>query len=87
VDFLTGGMFPFPAFDTNNNNRIGSDDGLSSGIMTVFSEGGIEVFGQIGNSSQNLGLQNGSDGNLIKIPITAGAAGLRGRITWRELAQ
>lgn len=87
VDFLTGGMFPFPAFDTNNNNRIGSDDGLSSGIMTVFSEGGIEVFGQIGNSSQNLGLQNDSGGNLIKIPITAGAAGLRGRITWRELAQ
>ncbi len=85
VDFLTGGMLPFPAFDTNNNNRIGSDDGLSAGVMTPFSEGGANVYDGAADSSYNPGVLGGADGQLFIVPIAKGPAGLRGRITWREL--
>lgn len=37
IDFLTGSMLPFPAFDINRNRAIGyDDDGLSAGIEISF---------------------------------------------------
>lgn len=85
VDFLTGGMLPFPAFDINNNNRIGSDDGLSAGIVTGFSEGGLRVIEGSPRSTTSTVINNEANGSLNDILIANGPAGLRGRITWREL--
>jgi type IV pilus assembly protein PilY1 len=84
VDFLTGGMLPFPAFDINRNNRIGYDDGLSAGVEIGFSVGGVT---RIRGAEDDVLISSRADGTLVKTPATKGSAGLRGRITWRELAQ
>jgi len=84
VDFLTGGMLSFPAFDINRNNRIGYDDGFSAGVEIGFSVGGVT---RIRGTSEDVLVSSRADGTLIKTPATKGLAGLRGRITWRELVQ
>lgn len=84
VDFMTGGMLSFPAFDINRNNRIGFDDGLSSGIEIGFSVGGVT---RIRGTLEDVLVSSRADGTLIKTPATKGLAGLRGRITWRELIE
>lgn len=84
VDFLTGGMLPFPAFDINRNNRIGYDDGLSAGVEIGFSVGGVT---RIRGTMDDVLISSRADGTLVKTPAAKGLAGLRGRITWRELAQ
>ncbi|SEM96540.1 pilus assembly protein [Nitrosomonas marina] len=84
VDFLTGGMLSFPAFDINRNNRIGFDDGLSAGVEIGFSVGGVT---RIRGALEDVLVSSRADGTLIKTPATKGLAGLRGRITWRELIQ
>ena len=84
VDFMTGGMLSFPAFDINRNNRIGFDDGLSSGVEIGFSVGGVT---RIRGTLEDVLVSSRADGTLIKTPATKGKAGLRGRITWRELVE
>ena len=77
-------MLSFPAFDINRNNRIGFDDGLSSGVEIGFSVGGVT---RIRGTLEDVLVSSRADGTLIKTPATKGLAGLRGRITWRELIQ
>lgn len=84
VDFLAGGMLPFPTFDINRNNRIGYDDGLSAGIEIGFSVGGVT---RIRGITEDVLIASRADGTLIRMPVTKGLAELSGRITWRELMQ
>jgi type IV pilus assembly protein PilY1 len=84
VDFLTGGMLPFPAFDINRNRQIGLDDGLSAGVEIGFAVGGVT---RIRGHQDDVLISSTADGSLVQTPATKGAAGLRGRITWRELIQ
>ncbi|WP_297325998.1 PilC/PilY family type IV pilus protein [Nitrosomonas sp.] len=84
IDFLTGGMLPFAAFDINRNRTIGYDDGLSAGIEIGFSVGGVT---RIRGTSDDVLVSSRADGTLIQTPATKGLAGLRGRITWHELVQ
>ena len=77
-------MLPFPAFDINRNNRIGYDDGLAAGVEIGFSVGGVT---RIRGTEDDVLISSRADGTLVKTPATKGFAGLRGRITWRELAQ
>ncbi len=84
VDFLTGGMLPFPAFDINRNRRIAMDDGLSAGVEIGFAVGGVT---RIRGHQDDVLISSRADGSLVQTPATKGPAGLRGRITWRELIQ
>ncbi|SFL13837.1 type IV pilus assembly protein PilY1 [Nitrosomonas aestuarii] len=84
VDFFTGGMLPFPAFDINRNGIIGFNDGLSAGVEIGFSVGGVT---RIRGHLDDVLISSRADGTLVKTPATKGPAGLRGRITWRELIQ
>lgn len=84
VDFLTGGMLAFPAFDINRNRAIGYDDGMSAGMEIGFSVGGVT---RIRGTSDDVLVSSRADGTLVQTTAAKGLAGLRGRITWRELAQ
>ncbi|MER2513059.1 MAG: PilC/PilY family type IV pilus protein [Nitrosomonas ureae] len=84
LNFLTGGMLPFPAFDTNRNRVLALDDGLSSGVEIGFSVGGVTRIR--GDSNSDVLLHSTADGLLSQTTTAKGAAGLRGRITWRELS-
>lgn len=82
VDFLTGGMLPFAAFDINRNGIVAFNDGLSAGVEIGFSVGGVT---RIRGHANDVLISSRADGTLVKTPATKGPAGLRGRITWREL--
>lgn len=84
VDFLTGGMLPFAAFDINRNGIVAFNDGLSAGVEIGFSVGGVT---RIRGHTNDVLISSRADGTLVKTPATKGPAGLRGRITWRELVQ
>lgn len=84
VDFLTGGMLPFAAFDINRNGIVAFNDGLSAGVEIGFSVGGVT---RIRGHSNDVLISSRADGTLVKTPATKGPAGLRGRIAWRELVQ
>lgn len=84
IDFLTGGMLSFPAFDINRNRAIGYDDGLSAGMEIGFSVGGVT---RIRGTSDDVLISSRADGTLVQTTATKGLAGLRGRITWHELVQ
>lgn len=84
LDFLTGGMLPFVAFDINRNWVLSIDDGLSAGIEIGFSVGGVT---RIRGQSDDRLIASTADGTLIQTTTAKGAAGLRGRITWREFVQ
>lgn len=84
IDFLTGSMLHFPAFDINRNRTIGYDDGLSAGIEIGFSPGGVT---RIRGAADDVLMAPMGDGTLVQTTVTKGLAGLRGRITWHELIQ
>ena len=84
LDFLTGGMLPFVAFDINRNWVLSIDDGLSAGIEIGFSVGGVT---RIRGQSDDRLIASTADGTLVQTTTAKGAAGLRGRITWREFVQ
>ncbi len=83
LDFLTGGMLSFPAFDTNRNRVLALDDGLSAGMDIGFAVGGVTRIR--GHSDSDTLVYSTADGTLSQTTTAKGAAGLRGRITWREL--
>ena len=84
VDFLSGGMLSSPAFDYTRNRVLALDDGLSAGIEIGFSVGGVT---RIRGHSDDMLISSTADGTLVQTTTTKGAAGLRGRITWREFMQ
>lgn len=87
INYLTGGMLPFPAFDTNRNRVLALDDGLSAGIEIGFSVGGVTRIRGHSDESRDIFVYSTADGLLNQTTTAKGAAGLRGRITWRELIQ
>jgi type IV pilus assembly protein PilY1 len=82
IDFLTGRMLAFPAFDINRNRVLGLEDGLSAGIEIGFSVGGSTRIR--GSADSDTLVSSTAYGDLVQTTTTKGAAGLRGRITWRE---
>ncbi len=84
VDFLTGAMLSIPAFDINRNGVIAPNDGLSASIEIGFAIGGVT---RIRGETQDVLVSLKPDGTPVVTPATKGAAGLRGRISWRELIQ
>ncbi|MEQ1720473.1 MAG: PilC/PilY family type IV pilus protein [Nitrosomonas sp.] len=88
VNFSTGGMLTRPTFDTNGNRILSLDDGYSSGIEIGFAMGGVT---SIRNSSigatSDFAVYSRADGTANNPPISPGAQGKRGRITWREFSQ
>ncbi len=85
VDFLTGGMLSFPAFDINRNRIIAIDDGLSAGVEIGFAVGGGRKL--LGQDQDIVVTPPGDNSPLELTPLAKGDAGLRGRISWRELIQ
>ncbi|UJP07275.1 MAG: hypothetical protein LZF84_09570, partial [Nitrosomonas sp.] len=83
VDFLTGGMLSSPAFDTNRNRILSLDDGLSAGVEIGFAVGGVTRIR--GSADDDKLVFSRADGSPEQVTTTKGAAGLRGRVTWREL--
>lgn len=83
IDFLTGGMLSSPAFDTNKNRILSLDDGLSAGVEIGFSVGGVTRIR--GHADDDRLVYSKADGSLEQATTTKGAAGLRGRVSWREL--
>lgn len=81
VSYLTGGMLSFPTFDYTRNRVLSLEDGLSAGIETGFSVGGVT---RIRNKSDDILISSTAEGGLVLTTTAKGAAGLRGRITWRE---
>ncbi len=87
LDFLTGGMLSFPAFDITKNRIIASDDGLSAGIEIGFAIGGVT---RIRGAHQDVlvyASSGGGGGGGGGAPAAKGPADQRGRITWREITQ
>jgi type IV pilus assembly protein PilY1 len=84
LDFLTGSMLAFPAFDINRNRVLSLDDGLSAGVEIGFSVGGGT---RIRGGADDLLVSSRADGTLVQTTTAKGYAGLRGRITWREFIQ
>jgi len=83
VDFLTGGMRSSPSFDTNRNRILSLDDGLSAGVEIGFSVGGVTRIR--GYEQSDILVFSNVNGETGLTTTAKGAAGLRGRVTWREL--
>jgi type IV pilus assembly protein PilY1 len=81
VDFLTGGMLSIPAFDINKDGVVDLNDNKSAGMEIGFAAGGVT---RIRGAMADVLISSAADGSLAKTPTPKGA-GLRGRITWREL--
>ncbi len=84
LNYLSGGMLSSPAFDYTRNRVLALDDGLSAGIEIGFSVGGVT---RIRGHSDDILISSTADGTLVQTTTAKGAAGLRGRITWREFMQ
>jgi type IV pilus assembly protein PilY1 len=84
VDYLTGAMLTYPAFDTNGDGYITAADGLSAGVAIGFAPGGVT---RVRGTSSDILVSSRADGTLVKTPATKGPATLRGRINWREIVQ
>lgn len=84
LDYLTGGMLPFPAFDTNGDGVISPIDGLSAGVEIGFAPGGVTRIRGIGSDRL---VSSKADGTLVSTLTAKGQNPMRGRITWRELIQ
>ncbi len=88
IDFLTGGMLTLPAFDTNKNRVLSLDDGSSSSIELSFSPGGVaSIFNTASTANADYIIINTINGSPEWALQAQGAAGLRGRITWKEFSQ
>ncbi len=83
VDYLTGGMLSFPAFDTSNKGVVVLSDAKSAGMATVFASGGVT---RIRGGMNDALIIPGADGGLKKEGIYIDPKS-HGRITWRELVQ
>ncbi|MCC7090599.1 MAG: hypothetical protein IT524_01375 [Nitrosomonas sp.] len=85
LDYYSGGMLFFPTFDHTRNRVLSLEDGLSAGIEIGFSIGGGTSItdSAISAVSDNVVGLTGDD-RTFQTLMTKGAAGLRGRITWRE---
>lgn len=84
LDYLSGLMLSFPAFDTNGDGVVDSNDSISAGIAIGFSPGGVT---RIRGASSDVLVSSRSDGTLIKTPTAKSPLALRGRVNWRELIQ
>jgi type IV pilus assembly protein PilY1 len=84
LDYLTGGMLAYPAFDTNGDGYITAADGLSAGVAIGFAPGGVT---RVRGASSDILVSSRADGTLVKTPATKGPATLRGRVNWREIVQ
>lgn len=84
VDYLTGAMLTYPAFDTNGDGDITAADGLSAGVAIGFAPGGVT---RVRGASSDILVSSRADGTLVKTPATKGPATLRGRVNWREIVQ
>ena len=85
LDYYSGGMLSFPTFDYTRNRVLSLEDGLSAGIEIGFSIGGATVISDSSVSAiSNVASGMRGDGEAYQTLMTKGAAGLRGRITWRE---
>lgn len=88
LDFLTGGMLTRPTFDTNRNRILSLEDGLSSSIEIGFAMGGITIIrNNATTATSDIAIGNLANGQTTDPPTAKGAAGLRGRITWKEFSQ
>ena len=81
-------MLTRPTFDTNRNNVLSLEDGLSSGIEFGFSPGGVtSITNNVPTANANIIVSNTVTGKPEWALEAQGAAGLRGRITWKEFSQ
>lgn len=83
VDYLTGGMLSFPAFDTSKKGVVVLSDAKSAGMATVFAPGGVT---RIRGGMNDALIIPGADDGLKKEGIYIDPKS-HGRITWRELFQ
>lgn len=81
LDYLSGSMLSFPTFDYTRNRVLSLEDGLSAGIEIGFSVGGVT---RIRGKTDDILVSSTAEGGLVQTTTAKGAAGLRGRITWRE---
>lgn len=84
LDYLTGQMLSYPAFDTDGDGDVDSNDSLSAGVGIGFAQGGVTPIS--GSTSTRL-IFSKSDGTLGNIPGPPPVNVLGGRINWRELLQ
>lgn len=84
IDYATGGMLTFPAFDTSGDGLIDSSDVLAAGVTIGFSPGGVT---RVRGESTDVLVSSKADGSLVKTPAVKPPLELRGRINWREILQ
>lgn len=83
IDYLSGGMLEYPAFDTNGDGKVDEEDGLAAGVKTAFVPGGVTG---IDGEKVELILGSPADGGPpTKKAIVGGTDDQGERITWREL--
>lgn len=88
VNFSTGGMLTRPTFDTNGNRILSLDDGYSSGLEIGFVMGGVTFIRNTAiGATSDLAVYQKPPGRIEDTPVSPGAQGKRGRITWREFSQ
>lgn len=84
VNYYTGGMLTYPAFDTNGNGYVTSADSLAAGVSIGFAPGGVT---RVRGTTNDVLVSSRADGTLVKTPAAKAPATVRGRINWRELVQ
>lgn len=83
VDYLTGGMLDYPAFDTNGDGVIDDADGLAGAVKTDFIPGGVTG---ISGEKVDVILGSPADGGAPTKNAVVGGTDEQGeRITWREI--
>lgn len=83
VDYLTGGMLDYPAFDINGDGAIDAEDGPAAAVKTAFAPGGVTG---ISGDKFELILSSPADGSVpTGTEIAGGTEDPGKRISWREL--
>ena len=83
VNYATGGLLPFPPFDSDNSGSITSADTPTGGKKVGAAIGGTTIINNGGTGG--IGVSSTTKGGTSSTPVQT--QGLRGRVTWRELIQ
>lgn len=83
LNYATGGLLPYPPFDTNNDGKITSADSPTGAKKVGAALGGTTIIDKDGTGG--VGVSSTTKGGTTSTPIQT--QGLRGRVSWRELIQ
>ncbi len=87
LDYSSGSVLAYPAFDTNGDGIVNQDsDARVGGVRTGAALGGATFLRASGKTSKGYALLNRLNGDLMSITSSLGI-GASGRVTWHEVVE